>query len=586
MQLARRWFKSIAFLIVVALLVSLVPMWWMGNEIFNLSIEKIRDSSVYTQLSSTRFFARMLQNEIIALRVSQYECVTNKNVRTLATRFFDDTERFDEIKQVQSVQNYLLAKTSFSSLIEEMTLFFPKSGKKLSSSTGFDVYTDDDNEKIHALFRDHPNGLVQLDDQTLFLAGYPFYIAAQDALPSTVLVTRLSNTRFQTLLSSYADGQAHVDFAICRIENGEIIAATFNPQIYDAFAQFRADDESGSKTLEVDGRIHVITWAPIEELGMMLYQIVPQNFVFAELMEFRARTSGIRVVLALAAAVLSILLYLAIYRPTLKLRRALRRAQGGDLTTHLENAWSVEFQDLFEHFNAMESRLQAHIERECELHLLVADAELKQLQYQIGPHFLYNTYYLLRRLLTDEEYDKALELTSLLGTYLKYIVRTDEVYAPLREEAAHARAYAGIQQMRFSQRVRVVFGEISASDAERIVPRLVLQPLIENAFGHGLRDKTENGLLRVCFGQNAAGDFEMIVEDNGDSLSDEQLSALRRVLAAGGGIGGIALCNIDKRIRLVYGAGSGLTVHRSELGGMKVSVCLKGELLNVPAADC
>ncbi len=574
-HLVRRCFKSIAFLTVLALLVSLVPMWCIGNEIFSWCIKKIEQSSISTQLSSTRFFAQMLQNEMIALRISQYECITNENVRILSSHYYGSNNRFDEIKQVRFVQNYLRAKTSLSSLIEEMILYFPQYGKRLSSSVGFDTYTEADNLNLHILFRDHPNGLAQLESQMVFFAGYPFYIAAKETLPSTVLVTHLSNACFKKLLHSYADKQGHVNFAIGRAREGKTVASTFDEGINEGFLQLSATNESGSRIFECDGSRFIVTWAPIKELEMTLYQIVPRDLVFAELMEFRTWINNIRTALALTASIISTLLYLAIYRPNLKLRRALHQAQSGDLTNRLENAWSIEFQDLFDHFHAMESRLQAHIEQEYKLRLLVSDAELKQLQYQISPHFLYNTYYLLRRLLTDEEYDKAVELASLLGAYLKYIVRPDEVCAPLHEEVAHARAYSGIQQMRFSRRMRVDFGEIDAKDKERIVPRLVLQPLIENAFAHGLRDKEENGLLRVRFGQTAAGDFEITVEDNGEGLCDERLSTLRCALAEGAGVGGVALCNIDKRVRLVYGAGSGLSVCRSELGGMKVSICLK-----------
>lgn len=130
--------------------------------------------------------------------------------------------------------------------------------------------------------------------------------------------------------------------------------------------------------------------------------------------------------------------------PLRRIKAALSRVENGDLSVRISPTWSDEFQQMYNQFNQMAEKLEQLIEQEYKLKLLHADAELRQLRYQINPHFLYNTYFNLRAMLFDEEYDIAAQLADLMGRYLRYITASAGDEATLKEEMEHAVAHLEI----------------------------------------------------------------------------------------------------------------------------------------------
>ena len=145
-----------------------------------------------------------------------------------------------------------------------------------------------------------------------------------------------------------------------------------------------------------------------------------------------------------------------------------------------------------------------------------------------------------------------------------------------------ARITAEIQQMRFSQRIDLQWKIEPERFHDLKVPKLILQPLIENAFEHGLRRVLEGGIIRVSLDDTDG--VVIHVEDNGQSLTDERLEELATRLRQNkhqDGEDSVALLNIHRRLQILFGSQSGLTVSRSDLGGMKTTVTIRGEMIDV-----
>jgi len=226
------------------------------------------------------------------------------------------------------------------------------------------------------------------------------------------------------------------------------------------------------------------------------------------------------------------------------------------------------------------------VEHEYELKLLHKNAELKLFQYQINPHFLYNTYFALCGLISEEEYDHASSLAELMGKYLRYVTVSDQISGRLEEELEHAQAYMEIQQMRFQKRMSSHMEACPPQCRHMQVPRLVVQPLIENAFEHGVKLKVHGGMIRVSFAQTETA-FEIIVEDNGETITDEQIESLRRRFRSDEYRGdSVALINVDSRLAEFFGPESGLRLERSELGGLKSIIHIEGSREHVSHPDC
>ncbi len=198
---------------------------------------------------------------------------------------------------------------------------------------------------------------------------------------------------------------------------------------------------------------------------------------------------------------------------------------------------------------------------------------MKQLQTQINPHFLYNSLFIINTMAKVGD-DHLIEFSRLLGEYYQFITRNGSDMVPLRADVKHAQTYAAIQQMRFSKRLSVDFPDCPEPFADLPVPRLILQPILENAFEHGVSKRTKEGKIRVrYFCDNDI--LQILVEDNGQDLTDEQITQLSVTTADNSDTAEITgMMNIHRRLVLVYGSGSGLQIGRSEMGGLCVTLTI------------
>jgi two-component system sensor histidine kinase YesM len=274
------------------------------------------------------------------------------------------------------------------------------------------------------------------------------------------------------------------------------------------------------------------------------------------------------------------------YKPMHKLVDSFMEVEKGNLQVTISHDAKNEFGYLYKRFNEMTKNLRTLIDQVYNQKILMQRAELKQLQSQINPHFLYNSFFMLNTMVVTSD-ENLVKFTKYLGEYFRYITRNTSDYVPLIDEINHAKIYANIQLMRFSKRLKVEFGNCPEQYKDFSVPRLILQPIVENALEHGLGKKMKDGIIKVDFFTNASK-FDIIIEDNGNDLSDKELMNLQKSLESEDNEAEITgIINIHKRIRLVFGQDSGLSVSRSQMDGLKVRMTFvrKGGDRYLQAAD-
>jgi len=211
--------------------------------------------------------------------------------------------------------------------------------------------------------------------------------------------------------------------------------------------------------------------------------------------------------------------------------------------------------------------------------------ELAALQSQINPHFLYNTLDTIRgqaMLNDDAEVAKMIET---LASFFRYSISRKGNLVTLRDELNNVRNYMSIQQYRFANRftMETEIDEADEAAYDYYVPRLILQPLIENAVVHGLEDVTSGGLVTISV--VVADDMILTVSDNGKGIALSELDALNDRIHSGDNRmeqesmqekagAGIALSNVNKRIRLLFGPKYGLNLYSSAGQGTDVEIVL------------
>ena len=215
-------------------------------------------------------------------------------------------------------------------------------------------------------------------------------------------------------------------------------------------------------------------------------------------------------------------------------------------------------------------------------------AELSYLRSQINPHFLHNTLETIRGAALIEKAEMTLDMVGSLARMFRYCVAGDD-WVTLREEMQIISSYVHIQLIRFSSRFRVEY-DLDEGALDALVPKMLLQPVVENAFHHGLEGREEQGTLRID-GHLANGVLTVTVGDNGRGMDESQLALVSRQLrdgegtsrGGGDGAGSIGLANVSNRIKLLYGEKYGVRITSEPARGTLVTLTLPGRTDGVPA---
>lgn len=223
----------------------------------------------------------------------------------------------------------------------------------------------------------------------------------------------------------------------------------------------------------------------------------------------------------------------------------------------------------------MSHRLREHIKTEYSMNLEKKTAQLKALQSQINPHFLQNTLQLIGGLAFSSKPEEINELIRSLSQMFRYVIRGQNDLATIRMELDHLNNYMHIQMQRFSPRITYEV-ECDPEAADCRIPKLTLQPIVENAFQHGLDKKSGDWRLKVQAQRNEQGVL-IIVEDNGVGMDASTLEDLQKSLHRETdqiwNIGDrIGLSNVASRIKMHFGLQYGVSVESEPGVGTRVSI--------------
>lgn len=259
-------------------------------------------------------------------------------------------------------------------------------------------------------------------------------------------------------------------------------------------------------------------------------------------------------------------------KPIYRLMYAFEQVGKGRLNTRIHAGHNDEFTFIYDSFNSMTAQTERLIADIKEQHSLLQNAELMQLQAQIDPHFLYNSFNVIKYMANGEEYEQIVQFVSALAQYYRFINKEVRQAIPLASEVQHMETYLYIQQMRFAERIHVEVKGLPDNADQILVPKLILQPLVENCYNHGLKNKLGEGILSVEFSQ-LGRQLYITVEDNGDGMTPEKLAGLQKqIQAADERTVSHALANIRRRLELAYGERNMLTLSISKLGGLCVTL--------------
>lgn len=295
--------------------------------------------------------------------------------------------------------------------------------------------------------------------------------------------------------------------------------------------------------------------------GWTLYANVPVLPTIVQKMG--TTTSAVLVVMLLVILLISFMSYRlsrSISTPIDNLMYAMKEVETGHFDAALTSRSSAyEIQNLYKSFNIMVERLETLIRQSVEEQKNLRKAQLSALQSQINPHFLYNTLDTITWNVRLGRSEEAITALIALTRFFRISISKGHNHISISEEIDHARMYLNIQRMRYNDRLDFDI-EMNPAIASYRTIKLILQPLVENAIYHGIKEVDRQGMILIRALEDG-GDILLTVRDNGKGMSPEELDALNQLLAAENTVDDKAygVLNVNTRIRMEYGGRYGLS---------------------------
>ncbi|AZK46769.1 cache domain-containing sensor histidine kinase [Paenibacillus lentus] len=344
------------------------------------------------------------------------------------------------------------------------------------------------------------------------------------------------------------------------------------PEVDGAVIPFSGE---GVTHLEANGERLLVSYATSELTQWTTVGAVPVSELMQDSLQVRNSITIMGIICVGLAMLFSVFTAYRITLPIRKLSRLMKKVEKGQLEVDFPvNQWD-EVGQLGSAFNRMVSRLSELGYLLYETEIREKDAQIAALQSKINPHFLYNTLGSISMYAELEGSKEITTMTNNLSRILRYSLNAHQSGVVLKDEIEHIRSYMAIQKLRYDERLHFTL-DIAAEAMDCAVIPLMIQPIVENSFKHGLDKGIGEGRISLTGGIQD-GLLLLTVEDDGIGLTTAQLEHLRRQLAYSrdlGGETGNGLLNVHRRLVLCYGERYGLTIDSMPYQGVRVTLTI------------
>lgn len=574
----RGWMRgSLLFKIVFTFLIVVVPVCLLALYLNQLAMNHVKREIVDSMQTKASFYLNSLVTELERMTQLQKQFVNDEDVMRFSI-MNDTIYDYEKTAAHLRLQQRLLLVKNSSHYIRRAAVYFPAVG--ITVSTDYQDMPAEEAQGLLAAPGQAAPSLQYWDDRLFSVFRYPDVLLSRT--PTFLLTLELSQPNLARDMTEFAAGSGGAvlfsnssSWKIAVGSGGETEEKIVS--FWKGTAPAEAEEAaSGEARLLAagEGREYMILPKYSEAYDLWLALYMPKEAILGPLDRISAWSWALLGLSMLVVLLFSFRIYKIIHLPMRRLVSAFRIVEKGNLEMHLSYAGKDEFDYLYKQFNTMLYRLKLLIRENYEQKFRIQKAELKQLQSQANPHFLYNFFFILNQMVHAEDYDNLKLFTKYLGHYFQYITRDARDMVPLSEEAAFARAYVEIQTVRYENRIDVRFGEVPAALRDVPVPRLMLQPIVENAYKYVFEQMSSGGILQVRFAEED-GMLIVAVDDNGGGIAAEQLRQLEDALISDRDQSeNTAIINIHHRLKLRFGDGGGIRLVRGELGGLSVRLCI------------
>lgn len=337
----------------------------------------------------------------------------------------------------------------------------------------------------------------------------------------------------------------------------------WNYLVEDIMSVASSDSKEFSEKIKIQGENMIITTKPIPELGGSYIEVISLGMFGSNL----TRSSGFYLFIMLGIMVLlSYVIHLVVKTMVKRfylLFDTLKEVQGGNLNVVVPDCGTDELGELANQIGIMLDKIKLLIKDNIDREILAKNSEIRALQNQINAHFIYNVLESVKMMAEiEQKYDIADAVTSL-GIMLRYSMKGLAKNVTVRQEIEYIQNYISLMNLRFDYEIYLSLN-IPEVLWEQEIPKMSLQPIVENAISHGIEDIAEDTNIYIK-GIVLMQDFIIEITDQGKGMLEEEVKRLRAKIEddieTSGGLGtGIGLKNVQDRIQIHFGKEYGLQV--------------------------
>ncbi|TBL76533.1 sensor histidine kinase [Paenibacillus thalictri] len=560
-------FNKIAVLIVLLL----VPILLLYSYSYRTSLRVIEHEIEDSNLNKLAFLTSQVE-----LTLDQLSMLSVIISRDPALKDYLDkkaaSNSFDQLRLDMSIVDKLTLQSATSIWINEFSIYFP--GIRKTISTDYFMNSESFLRKQFSQGWTYENMSVGGPNRSLFVRHTlePTVSYSEIDKADFIVEVGFSYENLINVLNEFKKGDKGDPF-LYRKGIEPIMNRSGNPEKIKKLAAVLDEqplETAGNQVIAIDGESYLVNYVQSKSLGWHFVDYVSLKQVWMPVTFSRNLfycSLGLLLCLSFLAA---FLLYRNVQIPIRRLIINVQRLKDGNYSYRLKLGINNEFDFLFKRFNEMAEQIQQLIEKVYAEKLRSREATLKQLQSQINPHFLYNSLFFIKNMARAKDEDAVVAMALNLGQYYRYSTRLEHANASVQEEIQLVHNYLNIQRLRMK---RLKFNiDIPKEMMELQIPRLLVQPIVENAIVHGIEEKIGPAYIHI-YGEMTSMTSRIIVEDNGAGMDSGKLQELQRKLnQSHDGEIGCGVWNVHQRLVYQFGSQAGLTLAQSRHGGIRAEL--------------
>ena len=328
-----------------------------------------------------------------------------------------------------------------------------------------------------------------------------------------------------------------------------------------------AENKSGKIKKDIDGKKMIICYDTIESTGWVSAVVIPVDSILIELASMRYFILFLGIILIILASICASFISKSITKPIDKLLVAIKKMGEGKFSTKVQVNRNDEIGNLIKKFNEMDDKISTLIEENYISSIREKEAIIMSLNIQLNPHFLYNTLNIINWIAIENNEKEISKMIISLSSMLRYTAHNNEEISDFKKDLEWLKKYIYIMQNRFEDKFNV-FYEIDEDVEFYKVPKLFLQPFVENSIIHGFSMIDSGGSLKIT-GRLEGEMVYFSVEDNGRGMDNKRIKEVMET-----NTDNIGIRNVNNRIKLIYGDRYGVTIQSEINRGTRITINL------------